>query len=60
VRATPGVADGDEVAITIESGRVILSKAPPCPSRVASLAEDPFGIFGEWASDADREAFADL
>ena len=60
VRAALGVAEGDEVAYTIEPGRVILSKAPARPSRRAAVVEDPFGTFSEWDSEADRTAFAKL
>ena len=60
VRAALGIVEGDEVAYTIEAGRVILSKALPRPSRRAALAEDPFGTFTEWDSEADRAAFANL
>jgi antitoxin PrlF len=60
VRAALGVVEGDEVAYTIEPGRVILSKAPPRPSRGGKMAEDPFGTFNEWDSEADRSAYADL
>jgi antitoxin PrlF len=60
VRAALGVAEGDEVAYTIEPGRVILRKAPARPGRGGPLVEDPFGTFTEWDSDADRAAFADL
>jgi antitoxin PrlF len=60
VRAALGVAEGDEVAWSIEPGRVILSKAPPRSLRDARVPEDPFGTFTEWDSEADRNAFADL
>jgi antitoxin PrlF len=54
VRAALGVREGDELAYVIENGRVILTKA-----RTES-AEDPFGAFREWDSDADRKAYAKL
>lgn len=58
VRIALGVGEGDEVAYIIESDRVILRKAPKL--RVNEPADDPFGTFTEWDSDADRLAFADL
>jgi antitoxin PrlF len=45
---------GDEIVYQIEGDKVVLSKA------AADSAEDPFGTFGEWDSDADREAYGDL
>jgi antitoxin PrlF len=60
VRAALGVKEGDEVAYTIEPGRVILSKAPPPSSRKGPVKDDPFGTFSEWDSEADRTAFAGL
>jgi len=60
VRAALGIAEGDEVAYVIEPGRVILSKAPPRSADSAHAVEDPFGMFTEWDSDADRTAFANL
>ncbi len=60
VRLALGVGEGDEVAYGIEAGRVILSKAPPRPSRGPALADEPFATFAEWESEADRAAFASL
>lgn len=54
VRAALHLKKGDAIAYLIEEGRVILTRAP------SDTVEDPFGAFGEWASDADRRAFADL
>ncbi len=54
VRAALGVREGDELAYVIENGRVNSTKA-----RMES-AEDPFGAFREWDSDADRKAYAKL
>ena len=28
--------------------------------RLAAESEDPFAVFAEWASEADREGYADL
>jgi antitoxin PrlF len=58
VRIALGVGEGDEVAYTIEADRVILRKAPKL--RASVPAEDPFGTFTEWDSEADRLAFANL
>lgn len=54
VRAALRVKAGDELAYVIEDGRVIVTKARNEP------ADDPFGAFGEWDSDADRKAYASL
>jgi len=60
VRAALHVMEGDEVAYTIEPGRVILSKAPPRTPANAVQTDDPFGTFTEWDSEDDRIAFANL
>ena len=54
VRAALRLAEGDELAYEIDGGRVILTKASE------RSAEDPFGAFHEWDSDADRKAYAGL
>jgi antitoxin PrlF len=54
VRDALRLSVGDEIAYQIEQGRVILSKV----SEVGT--EDPFATFGEWDSEADRDAFGDL
>lgn len=54
VRAALGLREGDELAYQIEGNRVILSKAA-----VIAL-DDPFALFDEWNSEADRLAYADL
>jgi antitoxin PrlF len=54
VRVALGLKDGDELAYTIEAGRVILTKAT-----VVAL-DDPFALFEEWDSEADRQAYANL
>ena len=53
VRAALRLREGDEIAYLIEDGRVILTKA-------GQAQDDPFALFDEWASDADRQAYADL
>jgi antitoxin PrlF len=55
-----GVADGDELAYTIEDGRVVLTKAPPRRVRRGDPVEGPFATFWEWDSKEDAEDFADL
>jgi len=54
VREALRVCAGDELAYTIERGRVILTKAGRAP------ADDPFTTFGEWDSENDRRVYADL
>jgi antitoxin PrlF len=54
IRTALGLGPGDELAYFIEKGRVVLAKARP------GAADDPFATFGEWDSDADRRAYADL
>jgi antitoxin PrlF len=54
VRNALRLAAGDELAYTIDGDHVILAKAG------RGAAEDPFGTFNEWASEADRRAYADL
>ncbi len=54
VRVALGLHEGDEIAYSIEDGRVILTRA------VMETADDPFRTFAEWNSDADRRAYADL
>lgn len=54
VRNALHLREGDEIAYLIENGRVIMIRAN------AEAADDPFGTFGEWDSEADRRAYADL
>jgi len=55
VRKALNVQPGDEVAYSIEEGRVILTKAVP-----SAVVEDPFVAFSEWAGEADTRAYRDL
>jgi antitoxin PrlF len=55
VRAALHLREGDEIAYTIEPGRVILTRAQP-----ETPAEDPFKTFSEWDSPADTQAYANL
>jgi antitoxin PrlF len=54
VRVALGLREGDEIAYLIEGNRVVLAKAR------GEAADDPFGAFHEWESDADRKAYARL
>ena len=54
VRAALRLVEGDELAYEIDGGRVILTKASE------RGAEDPFGAFTEWDSEADWKAYAGL
>lgn len=54
VRTALGLRAGDEVAYQIEGGRVIMTKATVVP------LDDPFALFDEWDSEADRAAYAQL
>ena len=54
VRAALGLREGDEIAYSIEEGRVVLTRATTEP------VDDPFHTFTEWNSEADRRAYADL
>jgi len=52
VRTALGLKPGDELAYSIEPGRVVLTKA------AAGEGEDPFAAFSEWHSDNDARAYA--
>lgn len=54
IRSLLKLREGDELAYSIEDGRVILTRA------VQILPDDPFATFSEWASDADAKGYADL
>lgn len=54
VRTALRLREGDEIAYVIQDGRVIITRAQTAP------AEDPFGAFSEWDSEADRKAYAGL
>jgi antitoxin PrlF len=60
VRSALGVRAGDELAYTIEDGRVILTKAPVQLSNQADAWANPYLTFWEWSSDEDQEDFAGL
>ena len=54
IRTALQLKQGDRIAYSIDSGKVILSRAKP------KSADDPFAVFTEWDSEADRQAYADL
>lgn len=54
VRTALGLREGNRIAYRIEQGRVILTRAVP------GQADDPFHVFHEWNSGADRRAYAGL
>jgi antitoxin PrlF len=54
VRKALRLAEGDELAYTIEGDRVVLAKA----DRWAT--GNPFETFTEWSSEEDARAYADL
>jgi antitoxin PrlF len=54
IRTALRLREGDEIAYAIEGDHVILTRAP------GAEVDDPFATFGEWASNADREAYAGL
>ncbi len=53
VRAALDLREGDEIGYVIEGSRVIMM-------RVSDLRDDPFSTFGEWAGQADTEAYGGL
>jgi antitoxin PrlF len=54
VRIALHLREGDAIAYRIEDGRVLLSKA------TQEAEEDPFVLFSEWDSEADRRAYGQL
>ncbi len=54
VRVALHLREGDALAYSIEDGRVLLSKANQ------EAEEDPFVLFSEWDSEADRRAYGQL
>lgn len=54
VRDALGLHQGDELAYQIEGERVIVTKSTVVP------LDDPFALFEEWNSEADRAAYAKL
>lgn len=54
VRTALGLREGDEIAYEIDGDRVVLRKAG------TDVEEDPFAVFNEWNSAADRKGYADF
>ncbi len=54
VRIALGLREGDEIVYEIEGDRAVLRKAGAEPD------DDPFAVFDEWNSDADRKGYADF
>ena len=54
VRAALKLAKGDELIYEISGDRVIITKSRDL------LGFDPFALFDEWNSEADRKGYADL
>lgn len=54
IRTALHLKEGDTIAYAIEGDKVLLTRAP------IEVPDDPFSTFGEWNSDADRRAYADL
>jgi antitoxin PrlF len=54
IRTALHLREGDEIAYAIEGDKVVLSRAS------TEVVDDPFATFGEWASDADRQAYGKL
>ena len=54
VRTALGLREGDTLAYQIEGTQVILTRAEP------SVGHDPFALFEEWDSVADRQAYVRL
>jgi antitoxin PrlF len=55
VRTALRLGPGDALAYKIDEVRVILTKA-----RTGGQVDDPFRTVGEWNSEADAKAYADL
>jgi antitoxin PrlF len=51
IRVALYLKEGDEIAYSIEQDRAILTKAR------RGVIGDPFTIFSEWDSEADRKAY---
>jgi antitoxin PrlF len=55
IREALNIAEGDELAYEIRGTEVILTRA-----RRVTGGNTPFQTFGEWESDADRDAYCNL
>jgi antitoxin PrlF len=54
VRTAMHLKEGDEIVYVIEGDRVILTRA------ATEVTDDTCATFGEWNTEADRRAYADL
>ena len=54
VREKLGIQPGDLVRFVERDGAVMIDRLEP------AFAEDPFALFDEWSSAADKEAFDEL
>ncbi|WP_338578684.1 AbrB/MazE/SpoVT family DNA-binding domain-containing protein (plasmid) [Brevundimonas olei] len=55
VRTALNLGVGDHLEFDIQGERVFLKKVPEVQ---AEVKEDPFALFSEWDSEADRRAYA--
>ena len=55
VRAALGLREGDEIAYEIDGDKVLIRKAGD-----STVDDDPFAVFEEWNSEADRKGYADF
>ena len=55
IRSVLHLREGDDLVYEIHGDRVILSRAQQVRG-----SDDPFRLFSEWDSDADREAYCRL
>ena len=55
IRAALRLREGDELVYEIQGDRVVLSRAQQVRD-----ADDPFRMFSEWDSEADRKAYGQL
>lgn len=56
VRAALRLQEGDGIAYSIEGDKVVIRKALSATGPV----DDPFAVFDEWDSEADRKAYVGL
>jgi antitoxin PrlF len=54
IRKALHLQPGDELAYEIDGDRVILTRASPL------ALDDPFAVFDEWNSEADRKGYANF
>ncbi len=54
VRTALRLHAGDEIAYAINGDKVVLTRAEQ------DQKDDPFATFGEWKTEADQRAYADL